>query len=156
MCYTFLHTNCVRIINTHVLLLQINCHLFNNETVISHSKLTVQTVFFCDEQIIKTYKNWKQLNVNGTKHILTGNLLKLSQIYKRKAFHREDRYGNVFVGHQKQGLLRYDRNSNRFISIKYNGSESLSIYCISLIKGLQNQQVTKEANMPSLSVLYFV
>ena len=45
----------------------------------------------------------------------------------------EDKYGNLFIGTQKHGLSRYDREQNRFIPVPYTGSEELSIYCLTLV-----------------------
>lgn len=47
----------------------------------------------------------------------------------------EDKGGNLFVGTQKQGLLRLDRKENQFIPVPYTGGNALSVYCMSLVDG---------------------
>ena len=47
----------------------------------------------------------------------------------------EDKEGNLFVGTQKQGLSRYNRQENNFIPVPYTGDGPLSVYCMSLVSG---------------------
>lgn len=47
----------------------------------------------------------------------------------------EDSQGNLFVGTPKKGLSRYDKNSNRFVSVPCEGSQSISVYCLLMVSG---------------------
>lgn len=47
----------------------------------------------------------------------------------------EDRDGNLFVGTQKQGLSRYDRERNRFLPVPCADGSVVSVYCLALVDG---------------------
>ena len=47
----------------------------------------------------------------------------------------EDSQGNLFVGTPKKGLSRYDKESNRFVSVPCEGSPSISVYCLLMVSG---------------------
>lgn len=47
----------------------------------------------------------------------------------------EDKAGNLFIGTQKNGLSRYDRQNNCFIPVPYAGGENISVYCLAWVDG---------------------
>ncbi len=46
-----------------------------------------------------------------------------------------DKHGNLFVGTQKEGLLRFDKEKRKFVSIPYERNGQLSVYCLTWVDG---------------------
>ena len=48
---------------------------------------------------------------------------------------QEDGDDNLFIGTQKQGLSRYDRQEARFVPVPCDGEETISVYCLLSVDG---------------------
>ncbi|MDO4164971.1 MAG: two-component regulator propeller domain-containing protein [Bacteroides sp.] len=106
------------------------------DDILHQANYNYQSNFYEDSH----YNIWIGTEGNGLICYLPAT--KETRVYKYPAINDnnvsaiiEDRLGNLFIGTQKQGLSRFDREANRFVPVPCADGGTVSVYCLSLVSG---------------------
>ncbi len=104
------------------------------DDVLQNANYNYQTCFYEDQ-----YHNiWIGMEGNGL--ICYSPAQKKTRIYKYPDINDNnvfaisgDKQGNLFIGTQKKGLSRYDRDKDKFIPVPYEYGTDISVFCLSFV-----------------------